>query len=311
MNCIAIGQNAGQISQKDNAVAIGINAGNASQGPNTVAIGSSAGTNTQGQLAIAIGNQSGLTLQGQYGIAIGVQSGSGTQGQQCVAIGNSAGFQSQGSGAIAIGFGAGSVGTTGQGINAIAIGVNAGNTQQGVNAIAIGQFAGQTSQGANSIVINASGTAFTTTTPSACFIRPLRALAASTALYYNSTTFELSYLTSSSTTKNTIQDLTVDTSIITQLKPKTYHYNTDPDAGIQVGYIAEDVKVLNKHFATYDIPEGNPVAINYNTIVVFLVEEVKKLKQELAILKDQLTPNTATVPNTILYNSAATTLLNP
>jgi hypothetical protein len=42
---------------------------------------------------------------------------------------------------------------------------------------------------------------------------------------------------------------------------------------------------LNKHFATYDRPDGDPVAINYNTIVVFLVEEVKKLKQEITALQ--------------------------
>jgi hypothetical protein len=59
----------------------------------------------------------------------------------------------------------------------------------------------------------------------------------------------------------------MDTSIINNLRPCTYFYNTDPDSGIQVGYIAEEVKELNPHFATYDKPGGNPVAINYNTIV--------------------------------------------
>jgi len=120
----------------------------------------------------------------------------------------------------------------------------------------------------------------TGSTASATYIAPLRGLAASTAVYWNTTTYELSYLSSSATTKNTIQDLTFDTSVINDLMPKTYFYNTDSNAGIQVGYIAEEVQSLNKHFASYDIPGGDPIAINYNTIVVFLVEEVKKLKQQ-------------------------------
>jgi hypothetical protein len=77
----------------------------------------------------------------------------------------------------------------------------------------------------------------------------------------------------------------MNTNVIYDLSPKTYYYNTDPSAGIQVGYIAEEVSELNKHFATYDSPDGNPVAINYNAVVVFLVEEVKKLKHEITFLK--------------------------
>ena len=152
-----------------------------------------------------------------------------------------------------------------------------------------------TNQYSSSIVINAGGDWPTDVsgsvyqTASGCFIRPLRGLAASTAVYYNTSTYELSYLTSSATTKNTIQDLEMDTTVIDNLKPKTYYYNTDPGAGIQVGYIAEDVKEINPHFATYDYSDGDPVAINYNTILVFLVEELKKLKEELVSSNNQLT----------------------
>lgn len=81
-------------------------------------------------------------------------------------------------------------------------------------------------------------------------------------------------------TKHDIKDLDEKnpTDTIYNLQPKTYLYNTDPSAGEQIGYIAEDVATLNKHFATYNEPDGVPIAINYNSILVFLVEEVKKLK---------------------------------
>lgn len=72
----------------------------------------------------------------------------------------------------------------------------------------------------------------------------------------------------------------METGVLHDLKPKTYLYNSDPDAGKQVGYIAEEVAVINKHLATYNETDGKPVAINWDTISVFLVEEMKKLKRE-------------------------------
>ena len=110
-------------------------------------------------------------------------------------------------------------------------------------------------------------------------------MSAASAVHYNSTSFELFVLTSSATKKNSIENFTMDTSVIDKLSPKTYFYNSDPDAGRQIGYIAEEVQFVNKKFATYDTPNGDPVAIDYNTIVVFLVEEVKKLKKEIINLK--------------------------
>jgi hypothetical protein len=152
-----------------------------------------------------------------------------------------------------------------------------------VNAIAIGKFAGQTGQTAGSIVICATGTAINGAA-AATYLSPLRALAAATAVYYNTTTFELSYLTSSEKTKNTIEDLSANTSVVYNLEPKSYIYNSDPCSGAQVGYIAEQVEKLHKNFATYNECDGPPVAINYDTIIVFLVEELKKLKQRLDLL---------------------------
>jgi hypothetical protein len=162
----------------------------------------------------------------------------------------------------------------------VAIGHNAGRDRQNANAIAIGAFAGQTNQGANSIIINASGATFAATTANACFISPIRSAAGTSTLNYNSTTYEVTYVTSSRATKNTIEDLTMETGVLHDLKPRTYLYNSDPGAGKQVGYIAEEVADINKHFATYNEPDGPPVAINWNTISVFLVEEMKKLKRE-------------------------------
>ena len=71
------------------------------------------------------------------------------------------------------------------------------------------------------------------------------------------------------------------------LSPKTYLYNTDPEAGLQIGYISEEVAEVHKKFATYNEPNGSPVAIDYNTIIVFLVEEMKKLRERVAQLESR------------------------
>ena len=62
-------------------------------------------------------------------------------------------------------------------------------------------------------------------------------------------------------------------------------YNSDISAGTQIGYIAEDVENVSHFMCTYNYPymqsndpDNPPAAINYDVIVVFLVEELKKLK---------------------------------
>jgi hypothetical protein len=72
----------------------------------------------------------------------------------------------------------------------------------------------------------------------------------------------------------------VDSSVIYNLTPKSYTYNSDVGAGTQIGYIAEEVMQIHPNLTTYNGYEEPliPVAINYDVITVFLVEELKKLK---------------------------------
>jgi hypothetical protein len=73
------------------------------------------------------------------------------------------------------------------------------------------------------------------------------------------------------------------------LEPKTYTYNSDPDAGTQIGYIAEETINVHPNFTTYNGYNDplTPVAINYDVITVFLVEELKKLNQQVLDLTTQ------------------------
>jgi hypothetical protein len=105
-------------------------------------------------------------------------------------------------------------------------------------------------------------------------------------MYYNATTNEISYATSSATTKNTILPLEEDTSVVYKLQPRSYVYNSDPASGRHLGYIAEEAAALHQRFAGYNEPGGAPVGIDYNCILVFLVEEVRALVEEVRKLKE-------------------------
>lgn len=53
-----------------------------------------------------------------------------------------------------------------------------------------------------------------------------------------------------------------------------YFNNTDPEGGKCLGYIAEEVDELHSRFASHSQENGKPIAIDYNAIIVFMVEEV-------------------------------------
>jgi hypothetical protein len=76
-----------------------------------------------------------------------------------------------------------------------------------------------------------------------------------------------------------------DTSVVFKLQPKSYVYNSDPSSGRHIGYIAEEAASVHEKFAGYNEPGGTPVGIDYFSIVVFLVEEVRKLKEIVAELQ--------------------------
>lgn len=161
----------------------------------TVAIGRNAGNDNQGDNAIAIGQAAGNLNSGAYSVAIGTVAGANAQGQEAVAIGHEAGRENQSTLAVAIGSYAG---YNNQGARSIAIGQLAGNNAQGATAIAIGYGAGQNNQPTNSIILNANGTTILDATNSGFYVMPVRNDTGNTtnAVYYNTTTKELTYTTS-------------------------------------------------------------------------------------------------------------------
>ena len=212
---IAIGSNAGAINQNVQALAIGFEAGYSNQGPAAFAMGNSAGRVNQGSGSIAIGWNAGYSNQISSGTAIGRNAGSISQGQQATAIGAFSGNSNQGTNSVAVGFQAGrttqgaqsvalgsQAGANAMGNNSVAIGFNAGNNQMGANSVAIGFAAGRTTQAVNSIILNATGANLNQTTANTFTVKPVRNLIQSNAVFYNSSTGEISYDTLANNTSN-------------------------------------------------------------------------------------------------------------
>jgi len=137
--------------------------------------------------SISFGRAAGTTGQGNLTVAIGNQAGEIGQGLQSTAVGSGAGNYNQGIGTVAVGSVAGAYN---QGLRAVAVGVLAGAQNQGAYAVALGNFAGGTNQPNNSIVINASGVALNGSA-SGLFIDPIREVAGTKIVYYNSSTKEI------------------------------------------------------------------------------------------------------------------------
>ena len=143
-------------------------------GSNEIHLGTNAGQNLQGSYGIAVGSSAGQNNQSSGSVAIGYQAGQVVQGTNVVAVGVQAGQSVQSSGSVAIGF-------------------QAGQTNQGNNAIAIGSLAGQSNQNSNSIIINATNSSLNSQNADACYIAPLRNVTASSVVYYDASSKEISY----------------------------------------------------------------------------------------------------------------------
>jgi hypothetical protein len=157
---------------------------------NDVRLGNQAGANNQASTAIAIGNNSGQNNQSVGAISIGTLAGVNNQQQDSVAIGFTAGSDNQQKDSVAIGRRAGN---DFQGEGSVAIGNEAGDTQQGEYCVAVGYKAGFLAQDNNTIILNATGNPLNSDRLNATFIAPIRNVASSDILYYNSTSKEVSF----------------------------------------------------------------------------------------------------------------------
>ena len=90
---------------------------------------------------------------------------------------------------------------------------------------------------------------------------------------------------SSAKYKENIQSLdSKDTDKIYNLNPTSFKYKQSDS--IDFGLIAEEVNPVLPELVVYD-KEGKPDAVKYNALTVLLLQELKKLRQEVDDLKNE------------------------
>ena len=261
---VAIGTGSG-VGQRDETVAIGAASGSLYQGAGSVAMGASAAQYNQGANAVAIGYAAGADSQGTTSVAVGYQAALTQQGARTVAIG-------------------GDAGATYQGVNSVAIGYKAGQTYLGTNNVCIGAYAGNNTTQTNCIILNASGQALNATR-SGCWISPVASSpSAGVALYYNATTSEMYYSTSSQRLKSNIETMTKNSSVIYDLRP--VEFNTADSEDRQVGLIAEEVDSIDPALSIRK-SGGEVIGISWNVITTYLLAEIKALRERVNILESR------------------------
>jgi len=105
-------------------------------------------------------------------------------------------------------------------------------------------------------------------------------------LYYDSTTFEIRYNSSSRRFKENIQNINIDTSKVLQIIPREFNGIGTTDF-VPIGYIAEELNDIEPQFTTLD-KEGEIEGVNVAIINACTLEEVKKNRLEIIELKKEI-----------------------
>ena len=112
-------------------------------------------------------------------------------------------------------------------------------------------------------------------------VNPVRGLALSSPLcVYNTTTKEISYVSSSQRYKQEIEILT-DTSSILSLEPVQYKsIYDDPITGkTYIGFLAEQAYSVNPYFSWLN-EDSTPEGLDHLAILTCVVGELKKLRKD-------------------------------
>ena len=148
-------------------------------------------------------------------------------------------------------------------------------------------------------MINATGVNLnpSLTVSNACFIKPIRGKTDTTpVLVYNTTSGEITYQNSSIKYKKNVIDLQEDTTKIFNIRAR--EYDTKNENKHCIGYIAEELNDIDTYF-TWKNPDGTPEGIEWFNLLIYSIEEVKKLRKELDETKSSLAETKSSLNETI------------
>lgn len=151
-----------------------------------------------------------------------------------------------------------------------------GKNNQGECSIAIGSIAGMINQSKNSIIINASDKELNGSSQG-LYINPIRKINYYNPLNYNPVTKEVTVLSQENIIKT--EDIEINSESIYKLKGKKIITKENN----QIEYLIEDVMKINKEFV--NCFNGVGINVNYNAIIIGLIEEVRKLKEKVFVEK--------------------------
>jgi hypothetical protein len=273
--------------------------GNNTTGASNTAIGSSALiSNTTASNNTAVGYQAGYSnVTGASLTALGYQAGYSSTATNNTFLGTGAGFSNTtGGGNTIVGAVAGYALTTGQG-NTFIGGAITGVTDAsgrfvttGSKNTIIGSYSGN--QGgldirtASNYIVLSDGDGF----PSfyiqggvGSFIKTIAASAGTNALKYNTSTFALTFDTSSARYKDNIRDSVYGLSHVMQMRSAQFEYK---DTGrSDVGLIAEELDPIIPELVGKN-KDGQPDSVSYDRMVSVLIKAIQELKAEFDAYKE-------------------------
>jgi hypothetical protein len=138
-------------------------------------------------------------------------------------------------------------------------------------------------------VINAGGL-LQAGTDNACYIRPLRNASVTNSVYWNASTYELTFSTSRAIDKKNIVPIntTTNSENIYKLQPVEYIYKSDNT--FNIGLIADDVAKIDPNLAVFD-NEGKPMNIKWMDLQTYMLAEIQRLNKKVEFLSDILERN--------------------
>jgi Chaperone of endosialidase len=265
------------------STAIGVLTLDVNSGIRNVAVGSRAlSVNTTGTANTAVGVDAlSSNVVGALNTGVGFGALFNNLGSANTAIGEGTLFSNtSGSSNTALGQGALILTTTGG--NNSGAGTRAGQTiTTGSNNTCVGTNAdvnNPVATGRIAIGINTAGAAAFATVNDGLFFPPALATAAGAAVQYNAATGQMGPVASSLAFKEDVVPLDVDTSRVFDLRPVSYKHKISGHR--EFGFIAEEVDELFPQIVP-KTAEGAAFSVNYDRIVVLLLEEVRKLRDEV------------------------------